>query len=356
MPEKREESKRNLQELRRESLSMFREFNISEWIQKSAVLSTREAASVKFSLENGIQDPLVKLVMLPFPQFITEYIKGWEKAKKYLEDPALGYKLYLLNTEQLVFFAMNIKGKLDYVADSKIQSQYNKKMRSIHTTLQVPLGKYLVTAHTLNLIYLKKMVHLSQYIDREEAIRLGLSKAEIFTADWLRTGIDRGYALEEKMMCLNPAARAAFIRLFGLHGYDYLSVKDIAEDLDVPCSSLESITEIFLNTALLTLGEFKNAIGLIDKEYEVEEYRRYSNKKALKKTDLKLSVAFTVSQLGGIEKVILQSLDNRSLMAYIANKYFFGNSHETMEYLLMDLIEVKNATEMFQKKMKEVSK
>lgn len=320
-----------------ENLRMLSQYGISEWREKCLVITLEEKTLIEETLDREGSIPFLEMIRKPFPKFVVEYLAANFDNLKYLKDPAIGYKLYLLSEAMLTFFFYKIRNPKISIKDINNFINNHTKKYDLDIELNKPLDQLVSESVNKKNKHPVKFIYLTQYIDREEARRLGLKKASQFDADFERTGNDYGYCLEEKMSLLNPAARTILANYLGLYGLDPLSINEIASKYSIPFGRIKTSLDILLPSLLLTYGEFKNALGFIDKDYKDGEYRQYASRKAYKKTDINLTVSYIGANLSGLEGEALKTHESAEITAYIMAKYVFKDPNIAMEYILKDL-------------------
>lgn len=328
-----------------ESTYMYSYYGIAEWREKCIVLSEQEIKSVKKALSAGIDSPLTTIVRLPFPKFAEEYYKNCKKAKKYFEDPAFGYKLYLLSDKVLETFAFYMRSNDIKDEDLKLLRYLKKEITFIFSNnLNDVIFAELSAKGKFFLVREIKFIYLSQYIDLEEAKKLGLKKAKQFEIDVANGSCSNGYELGAKLGYLNPTARYLMTHTLGLYGFKRQSVKEVAKELGISYGFLIRMFNELFSSFFLTLGEFKNKLGVIDKDYLSGEYIEYGHRN-YKKYDLDVEIYRIFTQLSDFEKIILSSYSNSEIKAYIAYKYIFKDTKKTLEYLVADSCELRRMVE-----------
>lgn len=331
-----------------ESTYMYEYYGIAEWREKCIIMSEQEINSVKKALNAGIETPLTALVRLPFPKFALEYYKNCESAKKYFEDPAFGYKLYFLGDKALETFAFYMRNshmKKEELKKIMVPRYLTKEAELIFPyNLDDVVFSGLSAEGKIFLIREIKFIYLSQYIDLEEAKKLGLKKARQFEIDVANGSNSNGYEFETKLSSLNMTARYLMIHILGLYGFKRQSVKEIALDLGISYYLLNRMFKELFPCFFLTLGEFKNRLGVIDKPYNLGEYIEYGNRN-YKKYDLEVEINRIHSQLSEYEKIVLSSHSNSEVRAYIVYKYIFKDAKKTLEYLVADSCELQRMVE-----------
>lgn len=303
---------------------MYRLFGISEWEEKCAILERYEKLCILKDLKEGKDTPLVALAKLPFPKFASIYFRKYPDATEYIKDPAFGYKLFILSNANKRRFKNIVEG-------FPSQHAKNTELKElIQDHLRMSLEE-LAKKVSNNQKQFRSFIYITRYIDLEEAKNLGLSKASIFEAD----GVD-GYELFSKLSCLNTTTRIVMVKFLGLYGNSPHLINDIAEGLHLPKETVSRIIKMLLPCMSLTLGEFKNKLGFVEKDYEQNEYMEYRNKE-FRDLDLRLQVAFVYNfVLSNLERSALGGYNPKTIYLYLISKYIIKDSSKVSEYLVID--------------------
>lgn len=303
---------------------MYRLFGISEWEEKCAILERDEKLRILKALKEGKYTPLVALAKLPFPKFASIYFRRYPGAKDYIKDSDFGYKLYILSDSNKRYF----KSMAD---DSFNRNTKNTEIKTqIQDNLRMSLEE-LAKKVSNNQKQFSRFIYITRYIDLTEAKRLGISRTPIFEAD----GVD-GYELLNKLSCLNATTKIVMVKFLGLYGNTPHSIGDISTELHLPKVNVSKMVKLLLPSMALSLGEFKNKIGLIERDYEKDEYKEYKNK-AFRDLDLRLQVAFVYNfVLNNLERSALGGYNPKTVYLYLISKYIIKDPDKLSEYLVVD--------------------
>lgn len=323
---------------------MYRIYGISEWNEKRLVLSPLEVESIYSDLNKNFMSPLLALVRMPFPHFIAIYLQRFPDVMNLMNDPAIGYKLYMLSNQALRFVVESYRNPtLTPTGVIKKFHLHQRHREEVSEILYNPFENVLklISVTNRNLLHEKKFAYLTQYIDLKEARRLGLSLVSTFEAD----GCD-GFEFERKLQALNPAARLAMALSLGLYGEDRKSMQEIAKIMKVNDYRIDCVYKILFPLFRKPTGEMLNLIGFKKKNYEPESAREYTNKQ-FRDYDIALQSAFIISHLSESEKLVLSSYSQRAANIYIAAKYLF----KTPESLAANLdLSLEEATKSYGEK------
>lgn len=271
-----------------ESRALYRVYGITEWNEKCSILSNDEKLQVLKDLKSGEFSPITKVVMLPFPKFIKEYYirfylddmsfykrlpeldRIFDK-KSFIDNPSIGYILYLIPDCYLRVINQYIK---DPRCDGRNIFNKSDKYKSYRDLCEL-LNRNLEDFGKGELAYTKarlvRYIHIMSYVDAKEAEALQL-KGFTFKVD----NQYRGFDMLEKLNSLNPLIRHYLIEYLGLNGA-YSSLLDITNE-----SKIATIPAIFddkfLRNLAGSLGEFRNTLGYIDREYRPGEHIDYNYK------------------------------------------------------------------------------
>ncbi len=313
-----------------QSILLYRNHNISEWREKCLILSDTEKQAILHDLEEGIDSPLVELVKMPFPKFAEIYYRRFEGAKKYLDIPGFGYKLYIMRDSSLKMINAIIKNP-KATCDSlvkKLHTSYDSK--ETIELLETPLEQIskLNCSNRSKTSYEIKLAYIMQYIDKEEAERLKLSGFTFY-----KNGEYRGFDLEGKLDSLNECVRIIICRTLGLYGGYKKSGSEIATELKIPSGKVNTLINYVLPSFSKSTGELRNKIGYIDRPYESGESREYSNRE-YRDLDLNLQIMFIYeNMLSEEEKKILSTRSNKEMRIYIAKKYIYDTNEQVARNL-----------------------
>lgn len=273
---------------------LYNAFGISEWDEKCVALDSEEQKHVLKMLAENKSDELVEIVKLPYHKFIVEYIKfiyyfqsvkrtkgikGLDEliSNKGLEDPSIGYKLYVIPNRLMKEIMMYIK--YPYVNISSIFTPFKDgyNLNELVETLNKPLTevyKYTVSQRP-NKEVMRKYIHIMSYIDKEEAERLGLKDSFTFNS----CGEYRGFDMKDKLDSLNPLIKHILMEYLGFNG-SYKGLKEIENELHVDYVNA-LITDDLLRSLTKSCLEFRYDIKYIPDDYQDGERIRYAYVKKL---------------------------------------------------------------------------
>lgn len=314
---------------------LFKEYGISEWDEKCIILSDDEKISILNAIKNRENNLLVDMVRLPYPKFITEYIRLYRSIldkreakiiglQEYLEQESekyydLGYKLYVMPTRLVKIIVKYIKNPTESVSQIIGTSNHGFTIMDIILFLSQPLEACLKSFgnQDLNKTVLKKYLHIMSYVDKEEAEKLGLTS---FT--FKKYNKYRGFDMDEKLEALNPLIRYILAENLGLNG-KYMTLNEIEKELKIN----HILTELFTNDFYLALsrsaGEFKNFIRLVEKDYTDEDRRLYVNNTPFKIASDRIETSFIRNYLKSTGSELPQLYNkNRSAAVYLNTEYF----------------------------------
>lgn len=327
---------------------------ITEWTEKSIILTIEEKLEVLNCIKNETSTSLFEMVKLPFQEFIVNYYITYynDRLRKiklnsqsgnciryenFIKDPSIGYKIYLLSNANIKALNLYIKGEnrqilsnfSSYITDI-LASSIDEMMR---TFVKTNAGK----------IQIRKYVYIMQYVDAKEAERLGL-KSFTFCKDF----IHRGFALGEKLECLNDLERLAMTKYFGLDGYMPDNMREVEEELGVPTGKLESFSnKEFLLKFTGALDEFKHEIGFIDREYAPGEIKEYTDVSKYAKMASTLEAYYIQEHIGEITTYLYEkkTLLNSDMIRRLRDAYL-GDIRTLIERHLLNSSEkqIKNPT------------
>lgn len=332
------------------SVEMYYNYGVAEWHEKSIVLLEDEKNRVLDDLAKGMNTFLVELVRLPFPRFVCTYLENEPGAAKYLKDPGFGYKLYFLSDGQINYVVNAIRG-------NKTIRGYKKKetgptWTEVQEILKIKLDNIPRIASSLKnrILFEQKFLYLSQYIDYEEAKKLGLDITSRLERDANYTGVlSDGFRLYEKLELLNPISRYIMARFLGLCGHTRAHFVEIARELGVPSDIIKNLIREISPCLMSTYGDFKNKLGYVEKGETSTSFSDYTNKK-FREMDIIIHEYFVYhNMLSSSEKEVLYELSRvqrNSVYAYIAYKYLFGmNEKRTVERVSSTKDEIERINE-----------
>lgn len=320
------------------AISMYYDHGISEWHEKSLILTNEEQIIIEKSLITGIDTEILELVRLPFPKFVEGYFSRFHSAKKLLADPESGYKLYFLEDSHIARLSTMLRNR----ENKGRESEYSVPQKTVNPNLillkfsleDIPK---LASSQRQHYIYEQKYLYLTQYIDLEEAKRLGLSIVSKFERDMEYTGsLVDGYEFKAKLETLNPVAQFILARVLGLYGHKRESLLKIARELGLPYLKLQELYNMLYPVFLMTLGDFKNKIGYVERTYGIGEFREYNNK-VFRETDIILETTFMYNFfLTPEERKVLSNSHGkitREGYIYLGYRFIYKDVAKTAEYM-----------------------
>lgn len=302
---------------------LFKTYGISEWEEKCIILTAEEQRIILKALVNNEFNHLVELVKLPYPKFACEYVKSyrsniWQRDDGLLDlDEYLmqlgekysdfGYKLYMMPRQMqnlLINYIRNPKQDIYLLAGTNSQA-CNFKILLEYLRMPIEDGYKILYTKKYNINSLRRFIHIMQYVDAEEAEKLGLNGFTFKKFDKYR-----GFDMGEKLDALNPLIRHIVMEVLGLNGA-YVTINDVEAELNLPEHGLD---KLFIDRFYLALtkssGEFKNYIGLIDKKYKPDEKREYTAKSQFKKVTDKIERDYITGRLKSQEETADLSLND----------------------------------------------
>lgn len=308
------------------SLQMYESYGIAEWPKKYMTLAPEDKLNILNYINGNCPkkesiDALLELLKLPFPKFIERYFSDSEEFMDRLShDPQLSYKVYFLSDMRLQFFSMILKNPSLTVKE--IQEILNCKavhiIGSINQVLNLSLddmGLYSVSQQGSERI--RQFIYLTQYIDLEEAKRLGLSSYNTFLND----GVN-GYELERKINMLNPTIRSLMIYYLGLYGHNRHSCKEIFDVIDQKKEKTHKVVEFICPLLMQSTGVFKNAIGFSEERQIPGNSFEYTNK-AFRSYDIEFETRALSRTLDEASIAVLERYTPLQRKNYLAAKFMF---------------------------------
>jgi len=267
--------------------SFVKKHKISEWKEKSLVLSLEEQKKVLLLLKeedihgevlDSKERELLDIVRLPFPKFITKYyITYYSEAltlnrvpildellnlKSMSEDPTIGYKLYLMPEKFLKCIDYYFKDTKNIYSNIQGTRRFYGELSYVRKFLTSDIEDIprLRTNVKTNYDIISKYLNIMQYVDAKEAERLGLKGFAFKTDEGYR-----GFDLEGKLDLLNPLARYVIETFIGLHSGFRTELSKIALKLNIGEKKLyEVFSQEFFNVMFKSTGMFKNYLSTID--------------------------------------------------------------------------------------------
>ena len=313
---------------------LFKEYGISEWDEKCVILSGDEKISILNAIKNGENNLLVNIVRLPYPKFITEYIKLYRSSLDKREDKIiglhdylmqesnkyydLGYKLYVMPTKLVKLVVKYIKNYDESISQIIGTNSHGISFMDIILFLSQPLeqGYKTLGTQSLNKEALKKYLHIMSYVDELEAEMLGLTSFTFKKYDTYR-----GFGLDEKLDALNPLIRYMVEENLGLNG-EYKTLNDLEDELHLNNHSSELFTDNFYLAFSRSVGEFKNYIKLMEKDYDSDDRRVYANNTPFRIASDRVETSFIRNYLKSVGLEIPQLyVNSRSSANYLSSVY-----------------------------------
>ena len=312
--------------LMQEPLDIFlTRFGIAEWSKKSICLGSNDSEKVLRSLgrkrisEDEDCSLLLHIAMLPFPKFVNKYFRLFPASEVYLRDPAFGYKLYLSNVQEMGYLVNVLKGEvLDrsdhtsiinerYMTPDVSLSQYMKEQRRMSGSSDGKKGFY------QGLLW---FLHLSKYIDAEEAEKLGLSY--LHTANGYC-----GFELDNKLGLLNEVPREILKDYFGYSSGMTMNFDDIIDKYHITRAMFKKLLDECLPYMMNTTAVFK--AHLKNKTYpeSVDGFQTYTNP-TMESADIKINIDYYWHLLNDKQREIIDIFsDNRHKYRYLILSYLF---------------------------------
>jgi hypothetical protein len=301
------------------SRGLYREYGISEWREKTLILTKAELSYIYRCLKSGEENELVELVKLPFPEFVEKYYMLQPGSEKYLKDPTFAYRLYAMRDTMISYINADIKnpdetlGQKLYLADIS-----RPDIDEIREYLETPYCELvnITSVSNQNNDLERRLDYISQYIDAKKAESLGFT-----TQPYYCNEVYKGFELEQKLAILNRGARWIIVMYLGLYGGFRKNTKEIADDLGLPVPRVREL----INYIFPCFKFFKEALqtrtGYINREYSIGERKEYRNL-YYRKLDEIVECAYIRSKLlPSGEKLILDSMSNSEANKYIKKKY-----------------------------------
>lgn len=320
---------------------MYRNYDVAEWNEKKAILTTIEAQTVLADLKEGKNTPLVELIKLPFPRFAEEYFRPYfdqmGKYKTFYLDPAFGFKLYFLSESHLRIFATIIREpnltNRQIANVLKTPKNVSHRISGIQQIVDTPLDRIpkIVSSFKERTVFQKRFLYLTQYIDMETAKRLNLPISAIFEAD----GATKGYDLEGKLNILNQAMRLIVTLYLGLYGEESMSAYQIRREIfnnEFDNRIYNAAIQFILENFDKPLGQFAATIGYMESIDPLTGIKEYSSK-TYREIDIKMQTMFVFEHLSQIDKMTLRTYSNKERLLYLTSQYMF----RTPEFLARNM-------------------
>ncbi len=315
---------------------MYRDYDIAEWTEKELVLSSTDREQLLEDLNDNMDSHLVAMARLPFPKFARQYLERFPDFSRYLKDPAFTYKLFLLKNSSIAEFCALLRRH--FINDGEQRFKYASKSFDFGEVIELlsqpfdVIPKLHPSGSRANPM-LMKYLYLTQYIDYETAMQLGLKISSIFNLDRQINPQADGFELEKKLSTLNLGIRLIFVKALGLYGNPRQPLREIANELKIPVSLVEKVYDELIHCFGMTLGDFKNKTGYIEKPYAIDETREYSSDK-FRKIDLDVQTKFVLNNLlSPEERLVLSTKSNQEVKLYIVSKYIYKDDKKARSAL-----------------------
>lgn len=309
---------------------MINKYKISEWTEKSMVLTDIEIASIFKDLEQEKESPLVVIARLPFPLFAEIYFRRLNLPSKFTSNPSFGYALYFLTNSE-------IKAITKYARKEKINRDIiNKFLEYLALPIEkIPFSKKSSVGATR---LRQKFIHLTQYIDLEVAKKLNINLVPLFI-----NSNENGYEVERKLELLNPEMRRLVENYYGFNGQEVHDASKLSPKIGLAKHKIKKIIDFLEMSFFRSYGDFKNKLEPTGK---IDNMILYANRD-YRTLDIELAVPHQIQQLSEIErKALFKDTDttnfnfykNHEAAIYIVCKYLFPSMSaiEKANYLLKD--------------------
>lgn len=330
-------------------INLYRKYGIAEWREKCLILDEQEQQMILNNL-NAYEKPLVNLARLPFPKFIEAYYKlhgviktvdGKPKYNvtsgyvNYLKDPSFGYRMYLLTDSEMKILNAHImhpemsKTEIAAITGATYSHEVDGHTREI---METPYERILRLNNDFQSKKdsTEKFVYISQYITKEEAIKMGLTGLTyISNHEYLPDGFD----LEGKLNSLNEPERMMIVRRLGLYGYDRTPKSAIPSKMGFTTDYIGKAIEYIVPALTASTGEFRAKLGY-KPENDIEgSIKEYINP-TYQKIDQNIMFGYAYKNLlTEQEREILATRSNKEQRIYIAKKYFYKTNEQVINNL-----------------------
>lgn len=312
---------------------MINKYKISEWTEKSIVLTDIEIASIFKDLEQEKESPLVVIARLPFPLFAEIYFRRLNLPSNFTSNPSFGYALYLLTNSEIKVIAKYAREEKEEKRDNDI---INKFLEYLALPIEkIPFSKQSSVGATR---LRQKFIHLTQYIDLEVAKKLNINLVPLFI-----NSNENGYEVERKLELLNPEIRRLVENYYGFNGQEVHDASKLSPKIGLAKHKIKKIIDFLETSFFRSYGDFKNKLEPIGK---IDNMILYANR-GYRALDIKLAVQHQIQQLSEIEKkALFKDTDTTNFnfqkhnkaAIYIACKHLFPSMSavEQANYLLKD--------------------
>lgn len=338
---------------------IYRNYGIAEWNEKCDLLTKEDHIQLLKDLENGLDSDIIEKMRLPFPKFVEAYFKNCPTFDTYFSDPTVAYKLYLLNSKGRKFLAEKMRYPI--LSDNAIANLLNIiDIRDCkHQVSYILYSKFddlniTTSVAEVSKTQMRKYAYLTQYIDLEESIRLGLSISEGLDFEdekTSKTSLKDHYIfdLEGKLNMLNPVYRIIVVLYLGLYGHHMHSRKEIVEKLNISKETIKRAINTIFPFISQSLYLFGKSIGFSEEKQDPYCKFFYKNQK-FRTIDMALERQYYYASLSDDIKLLLSSYSETLVNIYLSSKAQYSNSSILAQYPSLIPAKLTNILENFQQK------
>lgn len=338
---------------------IYRNYGIAEWNEKCDLLTKEDHIQLLKDLENGLDSDIIEKMRLPFPKFVEAYFKNCPTFDTYFSDPTVAYKLYLLNSKGRKFLAKKMRYPIlsdSAIADSLDIINIRDYKHQISYILYSKFDDLNITTSVAEVskTQMRKYAYLTQYIDLEESIRLGLSISEGLDIEDKRTSktsLKDHYIfdLEGKLNMLNPVYRIILVLYLGLYGHHMHTGKEIAKKLSINESSIKLAISTIFPFISQSLYLFGKSIGFSEEKQD-PSYKFYYENANFRKIDMDLERNYYYASLSDDIKLLLSSYPAKLVKIYLSSKAQYSNFSILAQYPSLMPSKLNTILENFQQK------
>ncbi len=341
------------------AFDMYRNYGIAEWNEKCDLLTREDHIQLLKDIENGMDSGIIEKMRLPFPKFVEAYFKNCPTFDTYFSDPTAAYKLYLLSSKGRKFFAEKMRypilsdsaiaNLLDIINIKDCKHQISYILYSKFEDLNIS-----TSVAEVSKTQMRKYAYLTQYIDLEESIRLGLSISkglDIEDETTSKTSLKVHYVfdLEGKLNMLNPVYRIIVVLYLGLYGHHMHNAKEIAEKLSINKDTIKRAIITIFPFISQSLYLFEKSIGFSLEKQDSYCKFFYKNKK-FRTIDMTLERQYYYASLSDDIKLLLSSYPETLVNIYLSSKAQYSNSSILAQYSSLTPSKLNAVLEDFQHK------
>lgn len=313
---------------------IYRNYGIAEWNEKCDLLTKEDHIQLLKDLENGLDSDIIEKMRLPFPKFVEAYFKNCPTFDTYFSDPTAAYKLYLLSSKGRKFFAEKMRypilsdsaiaNLLDIINIKDCKHQISYILYSELENLNIS-----TSVAEVSKTQMRKYAYLTQYIDLEESIRLGLSISkglDIEDETTSKTSLKEHYVfdLEGKLNMLNPVYRVIVVLYLGLYGHHMHDAKEIAKKLSISDYAIKLAINTIFPFISQSLYLFRKTIGFYPEKQD-PSYKFYYGNSQFRKIDMDLERRYYYASLSDDIKLLLSSYPEKLVKIYLSSKAQYSN-------------------------------